>query len=161
MAPCNWNRVNSDLTSSAGRNSHFRGKWNEALSSFSKHVGEPVVTWATLEIRKRPSLEPVFGLSILGYCRNTVVQTGGLHEEEPQQSILYFTFWMSQHRKRLCQQLSQWNFCPGDVLYHLCNLILIKTRTIAAVRPTNQSRFRLHQCLSRLIKHMQCRLWKN
>ena len=27
--------------------------------------------------------EPMFGLSILGYCRNMVVQHGGLHERRP------------------------------------------------------------------------------
>ncbi len=34
-------------------------------------------------MRKRPSLEPVFGLSILGYCRNIAAQHGGLHERGP------------------------------------------------------------------------------
>ena len=32
---------------------------------------------------ERPSLEPVFGLSVLGYCRNMAVQHGGLCRRGP------------------------------------------------------------------------------
>ena len=41
----------------------------------------------THEKHERPSLEPVFGLSILGYCRNMAVQHGGLHGGGPAPSV--------------------------------------------------------------------------
>ena len=37
----------------------------------------------TLKDHERPSLEPVFGLSFLGYCRNMEVQHGSLRGRGP------------------------------------------------------------------------------
>ena len=49
-----------------------------------KCVGEPMVVAKLKKHKdKRPSLEPVFGLSILGYCTNMVLQDGGLYGRGP------------------------------------------------------------------------------
>ncbi len=51
--------------------------------SLSKRVGEPTVAATSTQKRERQSLEPVFGLSVLGYCRNMAVQYGGLRGRGP------------------------------------------------------------------------------
>jgi len=52
----------------------------------SKLVGESTVAVRLAKKKKqteRPSLEPVFGLSILSYSDNMAVQHGGLHGRGP------------------------------------------------------------------------------
>ncbi len=48
------------------------------LAFSTKHAGEATVALLLVENGKKPSAEQVFGLSILGYGRNMLMQHGGL-----------------------------------------------------------------------------------
>ena len=62
----------------------------------SSGVEEPTVTTKLMKYKK--GLEPVFGLSLQGYCRNMTMQHGGLCGRGPTPSVymIYIINWSVQ-----------------------------------------------------------------
>ena len=66
--------------SDGGWRYHSFALCGSALPQFHKCVGK--LRWPSGNV-KALSLETVFGLSVLGYCRNMAEQHGGPREEDP------------------------------------------------------------------------------